>query len=540
MEKTYIFGHRKPDTDSVCASISMSYLKNKLGMDSEPRVLGNINNETRYVLDYFDVDEPAYLNDVKVQVKDINFKKNILLDGDVSIDNAFHFMINHESTALPLVNKDRKLNGLITLKEVSKELITGDINKLYTSYLNIVDSLEGKEILKFDEEIDGNLLIAAFKSESFLNNVALNNNTILIVGDRFNIIKKALSNPIKMLIIVGGYELKEDMLNLAKQNRVNIIYTNKDTYTTATKIRLANYAKNININTHPVTFYSNDYRTEILDQINKCGHTNYPILDSQNHCLGLLKVTDTNTYRRQNVILVDHNQKSQSVEGLDEANILEIIDHHNLGTIGTATPISFRSMPVGCTCTIIYKLYEEAGIKIPKNIAGLMLSAILSDTMIFKSPTTTSMDKKVAQELAEITNLDIESYGYEMFKAGSTIKGMSVEEVLNQDMKSYKVGDTSMVISQVFTMDYDDIEKDLDKYIDLLDNLAQNNHKVAVMFVTDVIKNGSYLIYNRNAEEIVQDSFNIKNIKQGTYLENIVSRKKQMVPNLMENIEKVI
>ena len=538
MDKTYIFGHKKPDTDSVCASIALSYLKNKLGLNTEPRVLGNINNETKYVLDYFKVKEPAYLNDVKVQVKDIEIKKDILLNSNVSINKAFHYMLDNACTALPLINDNKKLNGLITLKEVSKELINGDINKLYTSYNNILETIDGTSVLQYNDEIDGNLMIAAFNSESFLKDVNLNNNSVLIVGDRFSIVKKALESKIKLLILVGDYKLTDDMLSLAKENKVNVIYTKYDSYTTASKIRLANYAKTININENPVVFNNFDYRSEIIDQINKCGHTNYPIVDKNEICLGLLKVTDTSNYSKRNVILVDHNQKSQSVEGIDEANILEVVDHHNLGTIGTSAPISFRSMPVGCTCTIIYRLFEESNVEIPANIAGIMLSAILSDTMLFKSPTTTDMDKEVAKKLESICEVNIDKYGYEMFKAGSTIKGMSPEEVLNQDIKTYKVEDEAMAISQVFTMDYEDIEKDVDTYVNLLNTLANQGTKVAAMFVTDVIENGSYVFYNESAKDIIADSYNIKDLKQGYYLKDVVSRKKQMVPNLMDILKR--
>ncbi len=540
MEKTYIFGHRKPDTDSVCASIALAYLKNKLGMESEARVIGTINNETRYVLKHFNVEEPLYLNDVKVQVKNINYKKNIVLNGTSSILKAFNFMNDNNVPALPLINDNNILNGLITLKEISKNLIQGDINKLYTSYNNILETIEGTEILRFEEEIRGNLMIAAFKSESFINNVNLSTDDILIVGDRYNIVKKALEEKIKLLIVIGDNKLTEDMMELAKTNHVNVIYTAFDTYKTASKIRLANYAKSIKIKEDPITFNIYDYRSEVLEEINKHGHTTYPIVNKKNECMGLLKVTDTYSYEKRNVILVDHNQKSQSVEGIDEANILEVIDHHNLGTIWTSSPISFRSMPVGCTCTIIYKLYEENNVAIPYDIAGLMLAAILSDTMIFKSPTTTDIDKEVATKLSEMTKIDIEHFGYDMFKAGSTIKGMTPEEVFNQDIKNYKVGDESMAISQVFTMDYDDIKQDLPSYITVLNNLSSQGYKVAVMFVTDVIKNGSYIIFNDAAEDIIKESYNIENVTQGMYIQDLVSRKKQLVPNIMEVMQRKI
>ena len=400
------------------------------------------------------------------------------------------------------------------------DILEGQARKVKTKKdkQNMTESIRMKESLKLEEEheIEGEILKTLYYE-----------------------IKPLAPEDAKLKLEERPQDKFLTFINL-ENNKVNVIYTPYDTYTTSTKIRISEYAKNININENPVVFNSLDYRSEILDVINKCGHTNYPIVDKKGHCLGLLKVTDTNSFEKQDVILVDHNQKSQSVEGIDEANILEIVDHHNLGTIGTTMPISFRSMPVGCTCTIIYNLYEENHITIPKEIAGLMLSAILSDTMIFKSPTTTQLDIDVANKLAKIADVDIDKYGYEMFKAGSSIKGMKPEEILSQDMKNYNVDDVALAISQITTMDYEEIEKDLSKYVELLNNLEKQGFKIAVLFITDVIKNGSYVVYNDSAKEIIADSFNISDIKQGIYLQDIVSRKKQMLPNIMEVIEKKI
>ena len=272
---------------------------------------------------------------------------------------------------------------------------------------------------------------------------------------------------------------------------------------------------------------------------NKLGHTNYPIVDKKNTCLGMLKLIDANTFTRKKVILVDHNQQSQSVDGIDEANILEVIDHHNLGTIGTTMPISFRSMPVGCTCTVIYKMFQESNIPIPKNIAGIMLSAILSDTLMFKSPTTTDLDKETGKKLAKIAGINIDEYGLKMFKAASTIAGLSVEEVINSDFKSYKYEDSNLAISQIMTMDFADIKSRQDEFVSTLDSMCNiGNYKFAVLFITDIIQNGSYLLFNSDAKDEIAEAFNIDNIEQGVYLDGIVSRKKQMLPPLLEMLER--
>ena len=249
----------------------------------------------------------------------------------------------------------------------------------------------------------------------------------------------------------------------------------------------------------------------------------------------MMRLVEANDFERKQVILVDHNQQSQSVDGIEEANILEVIDHHNLGTIGTSMPINFRCMPVGCTCTIIYKLYQEAGIKIPKDIAGIMLSAILSDTLLFKSPTTTSLDKEVGEELAKIAGVDILEYGTKMFKAASSVAGLSVDEIIHNDMKTFKYGDSNMAIGQVVTMDFDELLKRKDEIVSELNNMTQfGNFSVSLLFVTDIIKNGSYLFFNDSSENILEEAYGISHAIQGVYLDGVVSRKKQMLPPLLE------
>ena len=271
---------------------------------------------------------------------------------------------------------------------------------------------------------------------------------------------------------------------------------------------------------------------------NKVGHTNYPIVNNKNECLGLLKVTNADNYHKQKVILVDHNSLSQSAIGIEEAEITEIIDHHNLGAIGTNVPINFRSMPVGCTCTIIYNMFVERKVAIPRDMAGIMLSAILSDTLIFKSPTTTEEDIFVASKLAKIARVDIDSYGYQMFKAASSIKGIAANDLINQDFKSYSIGNRMLGISQVMTMDFQEIEANIHEYIEKLDELCTGNYLCCTLFITDVYQNGSYVLYNTNAEDIIEDAFDLKDVYEGVYIADLVSRKKQMLPALLEVLQK--
>ena len=269
----------------------------------------------------------------------------------------------------------------------------------------------------------------------------------------------------------------------------------------------------------------------------RVNHSNYPVINNKDECLGLIRLTGPNNYEKQKVILVDHNNFSQSVDGLDEADILEIIDHHNLGAIGTTLPINFRSKPVGCTSTMIYDMYKEEKVSIPKNMAGLMLSAILSDTLLLTSPTTTEDDRFAAVKLASIAKVDIDTYGIEMLKAASSIEGKKPEELIKTDFKSYVVGDKLLGISQIMTMDIDTIENNMDEYIAKLNEMVQLNYSIVTIFITDIIKNGSYVLYNEKAADIIKDAFGLKNIHQCMFLPKIVSRKKQIQPNIISVLE---
>ena len=536
--QTFIFGHRNPDTDTVCSSIALSYLLNETGKNTVPKVLGHLNNETKFVMDYFKVKEPDYLNDTKVRIKDIKYNKKAIVHEDSSIYDTFYHMQKEGVTAVPLVDDAKKLAGFVTLKEIAKFLVSGDKEKVDTSYENILHSVEGEALLRFDEHIKGNAMVASFQSKTFHEEIVLSNKDILIVGDRYKVLDYAIEAKVKLIVLTGNHSLPAKLFRKAQKNEVNVIISKYNSLDTANKVILSNRIQSININSKPITINNKDYRTDFIALANKEGHTNYPVVNNKGECLGLLKVTNADNYNKQKVILVDHNSLAQSAIGIEEAEIIEIIDHHNLGAIGTTVPINFRSMSVGCTCTILYNMFVEKKVSIPKHIAGLMLSAILSDTLIFKSPTTTEEDIFAASKLAKLAKVNIDEYGYQMFKAASSVKGIPVHDLINQDFKSYSIGNNAIGISQVMTMDFNEIEENMDEYIAKLDELSDGNYLCCVLFITDVYKNGSYVIYNSSAKDIVADAFDLKETYEGVYIADLVSRKKQMLPALLEVIQK--
>ncbi len=537
-DKIFIFGHRKPDTDSVAAAISLSYLKNKLGFNTEPRILSDTNPESKFVLDYFKVEEPKYLNDVKVEIKDVNYNKNYFINEHNSVYKCYLKMCELGVTMLPIVDKNQTLVGMVGMKNIAKEEIFNSDKHLDSSYENIIDALDGKNICKYNDDLVGNVIVASYETDTFIKNINLDENTIVIVGNRTDILNHILNNKIKLVILTGGFDLNEECLKQAQKNKINVISTKYDTFRTANMISLCNYLKTIMMTDEIITFNESDELNASLDIANKVKYTNYPIVDKHNKCLGMLRLSDVTDHKRKQCILVDHNTSLQSAVGIEEAEIIEVIDHHNIGGIGTTIPINFRNMPVGSTCTILYLIYKENNIEIPKNIAGLMLSGILSDTLILTSPTTTNIDKEVVPKLAKIAEVDYKTYGKEMIKAGASLKGKTEEDVIYTDFKNYPFNNLKLGLGQFSTVSADEILENKDKYIQAIEQICtREEYYLVAFFVTDVIENGSYVFYNKSAKDIIAKSFKITNLEQGTYLPGVVSRKKQVVPVILNALE---
>lgn len=534
MKKVYIFGHRNPDTDSVTAAIALAHLKQQLGMNAIPAVLSSVNLETKYALNYFKINVPIFLNDVKIKVKDLKYTKNYSVTEDDSINDAYDRMTEAGISKIPVINEQKKMLGIVTMKDIAKEQFSENIDRIDTTYENIIEAIDGKKYLHFEENIQGNLVVASYRSTTILNSVKLDCNTILIVGDRHSIIEYAINSGVKLLIITGNHELKAEHLELAKKNKVNIIITPHPTLITVRRINLANRIATINYQKNILCMNEYENVSDFMNIANKTRYSYYPVTNEKDECRGILRVSDVTYENKKNVILVDHNSYEQSAIGLEETNILEIIDHHNIGSIGTNMPINFRNMPVGSTNTIIYTLYKEQNIDIPSSIAGLMLSGILSDTLILTSPTTTSLDKKAVEQLANIAGVNYQEYGINMLKAGSSLKGKTKEEVLYTDYKNYPIGEQKIGLGQLSTTNPDEILEEKEEYIKLLNSVAEaNDYYLVALFVTDIIKKGSYVLYSSRAEDILRRVYKNDQLTQGTFLKNVVSRKKQILPGIM-------
>ena len=524
MNKIYVFGHKNPDTDSVCGSISLSYLKNQLGLNTEARVLSEINDETRYALKYFDVKEPKILNDVKVRIKDIKYHKDYYVDKKTSIFDTYNYMNDNNITGIPLVNDDKTFAGYVSLKEIAKTMIVDTNNYISTNFDSLIRLLNSEKFIQYDDIIKGYVVLD--------NNSDIKDN-ILITNNISNIEK--LDN-IKTIILCNN-KLFDD--SLFKDKEINVISTQYDCLIVSKLINLSNNIDTIKRDENCICVDSEDYMSDFIMLSNKTKHTNYPIVNNKGICNGMLRLIDTNEYNKNKVILVDHNESKQSVDGLEEAEILEIIDHHNISDIHTYSPIYFRNMIVGSVNTIIYYLYKENNIEIPYDIAGLMISGIISDTLLLNSPTTTIQDKIVLKELSNKFDIDYEIYGMNLLKSGMDIKGKSIRDIIYGDYKSYNINNYKFGIGQALTVDFNDYTQITVDIIHELNNISYTSgYGLVTLFVTNIINKKSMILYNELGEDILKEAFNIDDIYEGIIIDDILSRKKQIVPNIMNIIEK--
>ena len=530
---TYIIGHKNPDTDSIVSAIAVSYLKNKMGEEAIPCRIGKTNKETDFVLDYFNLEPPKFLNNVKIQMKDINYSRVVGVLPSSSILQVYREMERRKLKSMPIVNKSDHLVGLVTMKDIAMALIRGDIYHLKTSMLNILQDLEAKLLNGQEEEIDGFISVIAFYSGTVIGSEIINENSIIIVGNRFDIIEYAIKQKVRLIIVTGGCRVPKKLLLEAEHDEINIISTDKDSYTTSKLIHQCNYINSVMKNSGIIQFGENEYLDDLKEEIINSNHSNYPVINSEQQFLGFVGKRHLFNPDRKRVVLVDHNEYGQSVDGLKEAEITEIIDHHKIGDISTSMPIMFRNVPVGSTCTIVYYMFKNYNIDIEKKIAGGLISGILSDTLMLKSPTTTDSDREAVAELNKILALDIDLFTMEMFKTGTSLEGQSIKDIFYKDFKEFIIDEHKIGIGQVFTLDIEDVFNRKDEFVDFIGEVHHNReYNLTLMMITDILHNGSYLLYESLNSKLISTAFEI-GTDQGLFVKGVVSRKKQALPKIM-------
>src|SRR5574344_872553 len=516
----YIFGHKKPDTDSVVSAIALSKLKNALGINSKPFVLGKINNETKFILDYLKVEEPEYLHDIKLEIKDLDFQKDISIREYDSIYKTYNFLYDNYISTVPIVDKNNYFIGGVSTKDILEKIIHRNIEVLDTAYENVIDTINGTQILKFTSDIYGKILV----------NECIDIENIIIGNKEIDF------NAYTNLIIYSGNLPSETYIKKCKDKKINLIYTQYDIVNTIKNIYLSNYIRIIT-NRNIITVNDNTEVDDFLKLVNKTKRTNYPVLNEKNECLGIVSLADINKKNEKKVILVDHNEQEQSVDGLDEAEILEVIDHHKIGMSKTKTPINFRNIPVGSTSTIIYMMCKESNMKLDKQTAGLLLGGIISDTLYLKSPTSTAVDERAIKELAKTSKINAPKYSEQIFEARSILEN-NIEDIIFDDFKSFKVNSFEIGISQITTTNYNQVLKRKKEIINTIEKIDKGNeYDLFILIVTDIFNNGSYIYYTKSKENLIKKGFELDTVEQGTFLKEVLSRKKQIIPAIYKALE---
>lgn len=543
-EVVYVIGHINPDTDSICSAIAYANFKRKLtGKQYKARRPGQINSETKFVLERFGVKIPPYMPDLRTQVKDIDIRKVTEVSSEISIKKAWALMGENSAETLPVIKGDRELEGVITIGDIAKSYMdiydSEILAKAGTSFKNIVETLNG-EIIVGDENVclsEGKVLIAAANPDLMENYIE--SNDIVIVGNRYESQLCAIEMNAGCIIVSDGAEVSRTIKKLAQDNNCIVIRTPYDTFTVA---RLINQSMPISyfMKTHNlIKFTTEDFIDEIKDTMAKKSRRDFPIVEKTGKFCGMISRRDLLSSRKKKIILVDHNERSQAVDGLEEAEILEIIDHHRIGSIETISPVYFRNQPLGCTATIIYQIYMENSIEIDKQTAGLLCSAIISDTLIFRSPTCTAMDVAAANALAQIAEIVPEEFAKEMFEAGSNLFSKTPEEIFYQDFKKFSAGDNTFGVGQISSMDGDSLKK-LKKKLDTYINNAYTELHVDMLFfmLTDIMKASTEIIYvGEGAREVLEEAFALDKKKEEIILDGVVSRKKQFIPPLVTALQ---
>lgn len=533
----YVIGHRNPDTDSICSAIGYAHLKQALGENAVAARAGKINAETKYVLEKCGYAVPKLILDLYPRVKDVMINNDITIAPDDTLRDLGNIMQHKSVKSVPVVDKNGMLVGIVTVGDLAKlyyeELEMQDLTRAGVDFAMILKVLDGTLVCgsELNRKVTGKVRIAA-GSTSTINKI-INANDVVLVADRHNAQLASLERNIACLVITSDAELAPELIDTATAKGTVVIRAPYDTYTCA---RLINQSVPVSVvmKTHVVSFKPSDLVSDIRDAIAGTRYRNYPVVEN-GKLVGLIHRDQLISPKREKIILVDHNERTQAVDGIEEAQIVEIIDHHRLGGLETNEPIFIRHEPVGCTATIIAKMHWHRDVEIPKDIASLLLSAIISDTVLFKSPTATAEDRQTAERLAQLAGVDLVEFGMAVLKAGSSISGMTPAEIVRNDFKEFQVGESHVAVGQISVMDTAEVLAIKDEILDEMDSIIAKEHNdLILLMVTDIINESTHLIYAGQSLALVYQAFGRGEQEGVIYLPNVMSRKKQVIPPLME------
>lgn len=541
----YVLGHRNPDTDSICSAIAYANFKNKITNSTIYRAkrAGGVNPETEFVLNYFNVSAPAYVSDVRTQVKDVEFRRIEGVDGSISLKKAWESMRSIQAHTLPIINEEKEILGVITIGDIAKSYMEVYDNKIVsaanTPYANIIETLDGEmPVGDVNATVsEGKVLIAAANPD--LMESYIKEHDIVILGNRYESQLCAIEMGAQCIIVCDGATVSYTITKIAESKGCAIIKTPYDTYTAARLINQSMPIQFFMCKNGILTFTVTDFIENIRDIMAKNRFRDFPVVDLDGKYLGMISRRDLLEAKKKKLILVDHNERSQAVDGIEDTELQEIVDHHRLGGLQTMSPIYFRNQPLGCTATIIYQMFVENEIEIEPSIAGLLCSAIISDTLVYRSPTCTSVDKEAAEALAKIAGIEVESYARQMFSAGSKLRGKSPEEIFYQDFKKFTAGEVTFAVGQITSMDNEELEVIKESLLSYMSKSFSTQGVSMIFFMlTDIMEESTELLYyGEKAEETVMQAFHVENPEEGVNLAGVVSRKKQLIPALMLTLQ---
>ena len=540
--KVYVVGHLNPDTDSICSAIAYANLKNHLPGASEkiyePRRAGQINEETQHVLKSFGLKPPKLLSNLRVQVKDVDLRKIEGVKTSVPIKRAWEIMKEEKMKTLP-VTRDSKLEGLITVGDIATSYMdvhdSTVLSEARTQYRNISNAVDGR-VLQGNHHgyfQEGKVAIAASGVAQM--KALIEKDDLVIMGNVEELELGAVDINVSCMVICRTEKVEKEILKKAAEKEIVVIATPHDVFTTARLINQSIPVKYFMTKEHLVSFHMDEYVDDVREIMTKKKFRDFPILDAGGNFEGFISRRRLLKARKKQVILVDHNEKAQAVDGIDEAEVLEIIDHHRLSSIETMGPVFFRNQPVGCTGTIVYQMYQEEQVEIEPKMAGILCAAILSDTLMFRSPTCTPLDEAAARRLAEIAGIDVEEFAYEMFNAGSNLGNKTAEEICFLDFKQFQVGDTTFGVGQVNSMsatELGEIKKKVESYLDT----ARSNHGLNMIYLmlTNIVTESTELLCaGDSAREQIIAAYDMPLNDDALILKGVVSRKKQLLPTLV-------
>ncbi len=541
----WIIGHKNPDADSICAAIAYAALKNQTDREHYvPKRAGSMNGETQYVLDYFGVEAPEEVSDVGAQVKDINIRRTAGVREGITLKKAWELMQTERVVTLPIVNESRKLVGLISNNDIAMcymEVSNQEsLSQARPRYHNIIETLNGTLLTGNEHGIfmHGKVEVAAGNRERVEEYIAKDD--LVILGDREEMQVRSLELDVSCMIICGGSQVSKQVLDMAASRDCVLISTPYDTFTTARLINQSMPIRSIMTKNNLITFELDDYVEDIREVMSKERHRDFPVLDENGDYVGMISRRNLLNMQKKRVILVDHNEKTQAVDGISGAEILEIIDHHRIGSLETISPVFFRNQPLGSTSSIIWSMYQEKGIEVDPKIAGLLCAAIISDTLMFRSPTCTQFDQMAAQTLAQIAGIDIETFASNMFRAGSDFSKKTIQEICYLDFKTFTAEKVTFGVSQISAMsalDLEEVKRRMQEYLDTM--LLERKLDMVFIMLTNIVQEQSEILCaGEGAARILSQAFANAEIENNeTLLKGVVSRKKQFIPELIRALQ---